>query len=320
MSDRARLVRAVAVGAFAGFALWSIVGWGIPLDREVILLWVMAGIAVTSVGRPWRQVGRMLRDWLPFALVLVAYDLSRGAADGLGRPVQITPQIELDRWIGGGHVPTVWLQEHLIDPHHIAWWEVGLTLLYISHFIVPFVVAGVLWVQDRRRWIRYARAFVTVSFLGALTFVVFPAAPPWLASRIGYIGTVHRTIARGWYVIGLDPAARLLETGQATVNLVAAVPSLHAAYSLLVTVTLWPTAGRIGRVVLALYPLAMGFALVVSGEHYIIDIVIGWGYLWLTVAAWAAFDRHRARRRARRSPPVAPPPPPPPVPLVASTT
>jgi membrane-associated phospholipid phosphatase len=37
----------------------------------------------------------------------------------------------------------------------------------------------------------------------------------------------------------------------------------------------WP-AGRYVRVGLALYTLAMGFALVYGGEHYVTDILAGW--------------------------------------------
>jgi membrane-associated phospholipid phosphatase len=62
---------------------------------------------------------------------------------------------------------------------------------------------------------------------------------------------------------------------------VAAVPSLHAAYTLLITLFLWRAAGRM-RPLLALYPLAMAFALVYAAEHYVVDILLGWVY---TVAA-----------------------------------
>jgi membrane-associated phospholipid phosphatase len=79
---------------------------------------------------------------------------------------------------------------------------------------------------------------------------------------------------------------------------VAAVPSLHAAYTLLFALFLWPIAGR-ARPLLALYPVAMAFALVYSAEHYVSDILLGWAYT--LAAVWVvsrAADWIRAAQAA----------------------
>ena len=73
--------------------------------------------------------------------------------------------------------------------------------------------------------------------------------------------------------------------------MVAAIPSLHAGYTALVLWALWPSFGRVGRTVLVAYPLAMAFTLVLTGEHYLVDIFIGWGYA-------AARDRALGQNRA----------------------
>ena len=68
-------------------------------------------------------------------------------------------------------------------------------------------------------------------------------------------------------------------------NNVAAMPSLHAAYALLVVLFLWRLSPWWVRPLLALYPPAMAFSLVYGGEHYIVDCVAGWAY-----AAFAYFS------------------------------
>ena len=88
----------------------------------------------------------------------------------------------------------------------------------------------------------------------------------------------------------------LYERGSEYANPVAAVPSLHAAYTLLFTLFLWRWAGRWGRPLLALYPLAMAFALVYTAEHYVVDILLGWAY---TLAAVWAVNRLANRIRWR---------------------
>jgi membrane-associated phospholipid phosphatase len=84
---------------------------------------------------------------------------------------------------------------------------------------------------------------------------------------------------------------------------VAAIPSLHAAYTVLVAWGLWRSCGRIGRAALVAYPLAMGFVLVLTGEHYVIDVLLGWAYVAVVVVVW---DRIEARRPRTRSPAPAP--------------
>ena len=48
------------------------------------------------------------------------------------------------------------------------------------------------------------------------------------------------------------------------------------------------------RELLWLYPLAMGFALVYSGEHYVFDVVLGWAY---AVAVYRLVLRRSPSRR-----------------------
>ena len=82
----------------------------------------------------------------------------------------------------------------------------------------------------------------------------------------------------------------------------AAVPSLHAAYTLLVTLFLWRVAPWAwARALLVLYPLAMAFALVYTAEHYLFDILLGWAYT--VVAVWVVYrvaDRITLRHASGR--------------------
>jgi membrane-associated phospholipid phosphatase len=59
-------------------------------------------------------------------------------------------------------------------------------------------------------------------------------------------------------------------------------------------------AGRWTRIGLGAYVLAMGFALVYTGEHYVSDLVIGWLYAG---GVFAGVNAVRALRRQRRAPP-----------------
>lgn len=276
---------------FVALIVWS-AHYGVPVQRELVILWICGALACASIGRPPREIVRLAFDWLPIVAVLWIYDVTRGAADSLGIGVHFHPMIDFDRALFG-EVPTVWLQERLYEPGVVHWWDVGFTLVYTSYFIVPFVLAGWLWAHDRWGFQRFTRRLVTLSLAGLATYIAFPAAPPWMAGEAGLLGEVHRTTAKGWEVLGVGTAS-LFSKGQGAANMVAAVPSLHSAITMLVALFLW---GRVRRKrlrpLLLLYPLAMALTLMATGEHYFFDVALGWVYAGAVTGAWTVWERRR---------------------------
>lgn len=328
-SRRLRVIRIVAIVLWAAaVAAWT---WrdGIAIDRGRLVLIVCSGLIAASFGR--RRIVDVLRDWLPFAAVLFVYDLTRGTAALLGRPTQWHFQIDFDKAMFFGTEPTVWLQAHLKQPY-APWWETLVSFVYVSYFIAPYVVAGVLWLKNRADWKKFALRYVVMSFIGLIGFILVPAAPPWAASQCtaaevvsgpadpgclyakpgsapdgGLLGPsatpyqtgsapwIERISNRGWLRLGLPAARSLIDEGQAGVNQVAAIPSLHAATTALIAVFLWPRVRRRWRPLVGAYPLAMGFVLVYSAEHFVLDILLGW---LLTAGVMLGF-RFWERRAAR---------------------
>jgi hypothetical protein len=276
---------------FVALILWS-AHYGVPVQRELVILWTCGALACFSLGRPPREIARLVVDWLPIVAVLWVYDLTRGAADSFGIGIHYHPMIDFDRAVFG-EVPTVWLQQRTYNAGVVQWWDVFFTLVYTSYFIVPFVLAGWLWARDRLGFQRFMRRLVTLSLAGLATYIAFPAAPPWMAGEMGLIGEVHRTTGRGWEVLGLGTAS-LFSKGQEVSNMVAAVPSLHSAITTLVALFLW---GRVRRrklrPLLLLYPLAMALTLMATAEHYFFDVALGWVYAGAVMGGWTLWERRR---------------------------
>ena len=267
---------------------------GLPTDRVVLLGWVLAGLGVHALTEGWRRMVRLLADWLPFAGLLLLYDASRGVADTLGAAVHVTEPAAVDRWLGGGVLPTVWLQGHW----QASWWLALATLVYVSHFVATPLLLGVLWVRNRRLWARATRLVLALSAAGLVTYVLYPAAPPWLAAKQDVIEPVHRLSAAGWDVLGLPRASALLTHSQGQVNQVAAVPSLHTAFAVLICLVLFPVARRVWqRTALVAYAVLMPVVLVWAGEHYVIDTLLGALYAVGVVGLMAAAERTFSWRR-----------------------
>src|ERR1700761_3902582 len=327
--------RRVAVSTWSLVVTYRTVTDGVAFNRELLLLYIATGLIAASIGRGHKVI-TVVRDWLPFALVLVLYDLSRGAADMLGAPALWRLQPDADRWLFFGIVPTVWLQERIKMPQP-PWWEVIISGIYMSFFVLPYVVAGVLWLRNRSDWAAFVRRFVALSFAALVVYIVLPAAPPWAAARCtpadiaggpasprcmvripahvphgGLLGPMHRSqpgaplfveriSTRGWGTLHLQSAGALVNSGQASVNLVAAIPSLHAALTAMISVFLWRRVKRRWRSLLVAYPLAMAFVLVYSAEHFVIDILLGWALAAIISVTFDLLDSWWSRRRASKS-------------------
>lgn len=321
-------LRHIAVATWCVGLVLYCVFLGLPLDRGGMILWIAIGLVAASIGR--RRARTVILDFLPLALVLVGYDFLRGAAETLGMPTHWHFQLDVDKALFGGHVPTVWLQEHL-RYQHVQWWEIPVALCYLSYFVLALATAGVLWLRSRRDFYRWVARYVSLCLVAFTIFALFPAAPPWAAARCsnadvashpshpacmfqppalvngGLLGPfqhahagvhpyVQRISPRGLDFLHVTRADAVLRNGQYTVDLVAAMPSLHSAGVLLFVIFMWRRVRPWWRPLLALYPLAMTFTLVYSGEHYVSDVLFGWLAAVLVSVAAAYVERRMAAR------------------------
>jgi PAP2 superfamily protein len=333
-AHRLTFVRRVAIAVWAVVVVYRTLTVGLAFNRELLLLYITTGLIAASIGRR-HKVFAVVRDWLPFAFVLVLYDLSQGAAALFGASTLWQFQPDADRWLFFGTVPTVWLQERIKMPQP-PWWEVIISSVYMSYFMLPYVVAGLLWLRNRGDWAAFIRRFVALSFAALVVFVVRPAAPPWAAARCtaadvaggpfnprcmfrtpagvpngGLLGPMHtsrsgahqfveRISTRGWGTLHLQSAGALVNHGQASVNLVAAIPSLHAGLTAMTAMFLWRRVNRWWRPLLAAYVLAMAFTLVYSAEHFVVDILLGWALTAIVLLVMGRLESAWSRRRASR--------------------
>ena len=306
--DTGRATRGLLALAYLVVLAAYVIRAGVPLERPVVLGWLMGALVIATVGRPDGGVWPVVRDWFPYGVALTAYDLSRGAADTLGMPLHSRLPIRIDRFVFLGHVPTVDLQRWLGPiTSRVAAWEIPATLVYSTHFVVPFLIPAVLWARDRVGFRQWRARFFTLVGAGLTTFALLPTVPPWMASRRGLIGPVRRVSSRGWERLGVGVATRVIDLGGRTLNDVAAVPSLHAAFSLLAVTFCWPRVRARWRPLLAAYPLAMAVTLVATGEHYVFDVLVGWTYAAAAATWWTRIERRRAvvgASGAASSPPI----------------
>ncbi len=267
----------------------------------------MAVRTATAPGRiePTKAVSQVLTLWLPLAGILLAYwsaqlinsglssDPHEGAANALGFALHVREPVIVDERIFGA-LPTSWLQDRWYTTNQTHWYDVPAAVVYVSHFFVIPVTAVILFFRNRTRFRAWIGSVLLLAMIGIVVYVVYPMAPPWLASQLGLVDEVHRISGIGWDYLHLSIVGNLLGGSQMASNPVAAMPSLHAASAALSAMFLWSGSRWWVRALLLLYPMAMGVTLIYSGEHYVVDVLAGW------VAAAAAISGWRLQARVRR--------------------
>lgn len=250
-------------------------------------------LIVLIIGVVFGRTREFIVRFVPFLGMLVVYDSMRSFADDLNKNVHFWEMIRFDHWISGGVLPTTVMQNW--------WWEgrVGVLefyfyFLYTLHFLVPLIVGLMLWKFRPRLYWPFVWSIVGISFAAFITYIIFPAAPPWMARELGYIvEPLHRISSDVWWAMGITNFSEVYKN--LSPNAVAAVPSLHSAYPLIATAFMIKGFGwrRCGW--LLLYPLSMWIGVVYLGEHYVFDVIAA--IVFVIVGLWCVRYGFRLWRR-----------------------
>lgn len=174
---------------------------------------------------------------------------------------------------------------HIEDLLGISW-EVPLNQLFTDHrvlglagsywyatlhYVVTAAVLVWLWRLGADRYGPARRALVFGTLLGLAAYLLMPTAPPRFIG--GYVDVLSLHAADGWW--GADASAPRGLGG--LTNELAAFPSLHAGWSLWVALALQVYATRKWvRVLGWVYAVGTAIVIVGTGNHWVIDALVGW--------------------------------------------
>jgi membrane-associated phospholipid phosphatase len=243
---------------------------------------IFALVGVIFIGR----TKLFILDWGPFMLLYLSYEFLRGLVPFISNRVNIFPTIHLDQKIFG-FIPSVKLQSLLYTPPNIHWYDYVAVTLYICHFVTPMIVAFIFWMKDRQIFKRYTLALLILSYAAFLTYIVYPAMPPWMASSYGYIPPIKEVTGVVMSHFFTTPFYLPSLYSIMDANPVAAMPSLHSAFPTLVLLYLIRKYKAAGLLFLP-YAAGVWFAVIYLGEHYFTDVIAGIIYAVVTfvVVEW----------------------------------
>ncbi|MFO7571104.1 MAG: phosphatase PAP2 family protein [Gaiellaceae bacterium] len=149
-----------------------------------------------------------------------------------------------------------------------------------GHWPVIISAAAVLFLWRRDRYVLLRNALFISGAIGFLFFAFFPVAPP----RYLDLGLVDTVTDRSYTYRALQPPG--------LTNQYAAFPSLHAGWNLLVGIVLFLAFTRLGaRAFAVLMPVAMALAVVVTANHFFVDVASGYAVVLVGLAAALGLQR-----------------------------
>ena len=249
--------------------------------------WILIGSAtVTSLLALVPRLASLVKPVGVYIGVWLVFNLLRAWADDTAWADQVLDLVpRTERWLAGGQLPTAALQEWFHDQGVFHWYDYGLTMVYLSFFAAPHMIAIILLWRNRQLFWRYVLATIVLFAFGMAGFFLIPTSPPWMIAdavpeaSFARIPRVTETL-----LASLDLPVELFSregaddtyTSEVRIepNPIAAMPSIHFAATMMIA---FP-ARRAGALLFGAavaYTLLMGVALVYLGEHYVLDLAAG---------------------------------------------
>jgi membrane-associated phospholipid phosphatase len=250
-----------------------------------------------DIAGPGPKTKRIRFGWLLETVVGIGiyflYDTLREqamgtASDALRHAKQV---VDIERFFGIYQEHRV--QHAFLDWHpFISFWNIYYGTI---HFVMPVIALVAMYRKTPARYVRWRNALLFMLAFGLIGFWLYPLTPPRLMpAHYDFVDT-----AAEYFNFGPQQRIALNASGEPTAaaraafgNLYAAMPSLHVGWSTWSALALIPLCRRWWlKVLVGLYPLATIFAIVVTGNHWILDAVGGWVVLALGYGAARLVER-----------------------------
>ncbi len=227
--------------------------------------------------RGWGDFGRQLAIWFGFALV---YQLARGLADreppakALANGLRI---VSIEEHVTHRLYELTFQQ--FVDQRH--WLALAVSWTYWnSEFTVLGLALLYVYIRRHAHFRRFRNTVLLSNMLGLIGYVFMPTAPP-------------RLLNVGFDDVHTDGLIRY------AANPYAAMPSLHAADSLIVGAVLVVLSRRWwAKAFWSLWPAWVWFAVMATGNHFWLDCVAGLGVALVALATVYGPTVVRRRRLA----------------------
>jgi membrane-associated phospholipid phosphatase len=249
---------------------WALIGFK---TEQVYLVLGFNGLYFSSL-----STRRFITGFSIFIAFWIIFDYMKAFPNYLYNTVHIETLYHAEKNAFGinvkGNILTpneYWLQ------HRSTFLDILSGVFYLCWVPVPLAFAVYLFYKKRTAFLQFSLSFLMVNLVGFVIYYAYPAAPPWYVQQHGF-GFIPGTPGNS---AGLENFDRFFHAGifqslySKSSNVFAAVPSLHAAYMLVVL--FYGLKYRMGWVNILFAAIMAGiwFSAIYSSHHYVLDVLAG---------------------------------------------
>jgi membrane-associated phospholipid phosphatase len=208
--------------------------------------------------RPYWEI---IRDWLPFLVILLMYySLWGDATLLLVTTDRDQALIALDQRLFGFQASLV--LQRIVSP----WLTASMDLAYFYHILnIPLVACFLYLCRDRARFREMMSGLMVVSFLGLLGYLLVPAIGPIYTLRNQYTVPLRQSVWVFNREVDFMDFARIRRD---------VFPSMHVAISFVVWLYAYRNSKKLFWILSPLI-LSLWFSTVYLRYHYLVDVLAG---------------------------------------------
>ncbi|MDQ3278176.1 MAG: phosphatase PAP2 family protein [Bacteroidota bacterium] len=161
--------------------------------------------------------------------------------------------------------------------HHSTLVDIVTGLFYLCWIPVPLAFAGVMFFKNRVAFFQFSLTFFLVNVIGFIGYYLYPAAPPWYVAQHGF-GFNAATPGNTGGLARFDAYfnVSIFESIYAkSSNVFAAMPSMHAAFMMIVLFYGLKYKLKAWNGLFALVMMGIWFSAIYSSHHYVLDVLAG---------------------------------------------
>jgi len=149
---------------------------------------------------------------------------------------------------------------------------------------IPVTIIFFVWLfQKKKKYFVFVRnGFILANVVTLFFYIGFPCAPPRMLDDLGFVDSLLKisdiNLYEGWK--------------SKVFNQYAAVPSMHAGNALLIGIVTYLVHEESWvRILAVLYPIFVTFLIVVTGNHFFVDAILGWIIVLFPYPIMWAFEK-----------------------------
>lgn len=241
---------------------------------------IFAQFAIIGLLFVKNKKGGFIYDWTPFVSLFLLFEFFRSNADNLSPFFSSNLYFiyHLEKALFK-ILPTIFFQKiiFLVSPTAIFIF----LFFYITFFYYPAITAFILWIKNKALFFEFTKKLLILAYIGLFFYFVIPTAPPWYVAQIK-----NAPITRSFYESAVKPHSL---TSVSLINHVlkgnrfAAFPSLHVMWPTFTTLFLIKKYKRRRLLFLLTIPIMISLSVIVSGEHYVLDVLAALIFSWIFV-------------------------------------